>query len=253
MAYTGGKQKCYKHIINALNNPKFDNMIYIEPFVGYCHILRRVERKKKYYASDSNCYLITLLKHLQNDRPLKHPAISKTEYYKLKNNIDHPSPTNDNLKIAYAGFCYSYSGKWFAGYTAKYTERKNDKVVKRNYARERKRYYDMLSKNETFLQAKLSCYSYTKYSRVKNCIIYCDPPYNSTTGYKDAFDSCKFYDWVRNMSKNNYVFISEYTMPNDFTCIASDKKFSSMAGKGANSERIEKLFVHNTLVDKLKL
>ena len=35
MAYVGGKAKGAEHIIAMLNNRKYDNMAYIEPFVGY--------------------------------------------------------------------------------------------------------------------------------------------------------------------------------------------------------------------------
>ncbi|MBP02217.1 MAG: hypothetical protein CMM25_05370 [Rhodospirillaceae bacterium] len=46
MAYVGGKTKGAKHIIDILNDPKYDNLPYVEPFVGYGHILRRVVNKK---------------------------------------------------------------------------------------------------------------------------------------------------------------------------------------------------------------
>jgi site-specific DNA-adenine methylase len=61
MAYLGGKSKGYEHIIKYLNKERFNGMKYIEPFCGYCHILRRVENKKKYYAYDKNPLLIELL------------------------------------------------------------------------------------------------------------------------------------------------------------------------------------------------
>lgn len=49
-------------------------------------------------------------------------------------------------------------------------------------------------------------------------VIYCDPPYRGTAPYNgvEPFDFDKFDDWLRN-HKN--VFISEYSMPEDFVCI----------------------------------
>ena len=35
-------------------------MYYVEPFVGYAHVLRRVERKRSYAASDANPLLVSL-------------------------------------------------------------------------------------------------------------------------------------------------------------------------------------------------
>ena len=35
MAYVGGKSKGASHILEILNDPIYNNMDYIEPFVGY--------------------------------------------------------------------------------------------------------------------------------------------------------------------------------------------------------------------------
>jgi len=55
-----------------------------------------------------------------------------------------------------------------------------------------------------------------------NTVIYLDPPYRGTapTGYtcgSALFDYEKFYDWIRNAPFP--VYISEYDMPSDFTCV----------------------------------
>lgn len=38
-------------------------------------------------------------------------------------------------------------------------------------------------------------------------VIYCDPPYNNTYNYGLKFDSAKFWNWVRNMSKKHCAYI----------------------------------------------
>ena len=58
MSYVGGKANSAKHILAVLNHPMFDGMDYVEPFVGYAHVLRRVENKRTYAASDENSLLI---------------------------------------------------------------------------------------------------------------------------------------------------------------------------------------------------
>ena len=68
MSYLGGKAKGADHILEILNHEIFDGLHYYEPFVGYCHILRRVENKKSYHACDSNKLLIALLKGLQENK-----------------------------------------------------------------------------------------------------------------------------------------------------------------------------------------
>lgn len=73
----------------------------------------------------------------------------------------------------------------------------------------------------------------------------CDPPYKGTTLYKTgAFDHDKFWQWCRDMSKKNKVFISEYNAPIDFECIWQGEvktNFASKRGK-ATHKAVEKLF-----------
>lgn len=238
MAYLGGKSTASEHILKILNNPFFDNYKYIEPFCGYCHILRRVINKKSYTISDNNELLIVLLKHIQKTKN-KHPNITQKEYTYLKNNI-----SKNKLRASYAAFCYSYNGKYFGGYVNQYGDR--------NYPNERKRYYDLLHDNESFKEASINLNDYTKYKNVKNSLIYCDPPYHNTTEYHSSFDSNKFWDFIRDLSKDNYVFISEYTAPKDFICISKKYKHTSLSGKGSTRKRIEKVFVYNKLYNKIK-
>ena len=57
----------------------------------------------------------------------------------------------------------------------------------------------------------------------KNCVIYLDPPYQGTKQYTYAnvskMDYDYFWNWVRDISKNNFVFVSEQNAPEDFICI----------------------------------
>ncbi len=237
MAYLGGKATGSQHILKVLNHPVFNDMPYIEPFCGYCHVLRRIINKSSYTASDSNELLITLLQHIQ--KSTEHPSISAQEYKALAAN-----PSSDPLKAAYAAFTYSYNGKFFAGYVG-------DKT--RNYPAERKRYYNRLHDNPVFASSdiKVGPYSIYKPSNIHApSIIYCDPPYEDTEGYRNAFNSSEFWNWARKMTKaGNYVFVSEYKAPEDFVCIVQKTKRQSVAGRGATRKREEVLFVHESLLE----
>jgi DNA adenine methylase len=229
MAYVGGKAKCADHILTILNDSQYNNIDYIEPFVGYCHILRRVNNKKSYIASDNNKYLIALLQHIQKTENA-HYDITKEEYPILRANKDV-----DILKSAYAGFTYSFNGRFFEGYVNQYKDL--------NYPAQRKRYYDKLHSNLIFAATKLSCCDYTAYSNVKGALIYCDPPYQTAKKYYNGgFNSSAFWDWVREMSKHNTVYVSEYIAPDDFECVAEKEKYNSVGGKGCKVKRIERLF-----------
>jgi DNA adenine methylase len=233
MAYLGGKSKGFQHIISILNNPVFDNLDYLEPFVGYAHILKKVINKKSYCASDDNVLLITLLKYIQKNTI--YPHITLEEYHQLKKNTNK----DDQLRKAFAGFTYSYNGKFFGGYT--------NILHNRNYPNERKNYYKFLFDNETFKKTKITKKDYKKI-KPKNKLIYCDPPYENTTKYdgNNGFDNTEFWNVMRLWSVDNYVFISEYNAPKDFKIISTTQKKMSLSGKGASESRTENLYVHES-------
>ena len=56
---------------------------------------------------------------------------------------------------------------------------------------------------------------------------------------------------MREWSKNNTVFISEYNAPPDFKVISECPKFITISGKGSLKKKQEKLFTYNkkSLVD----
>jgi len=72
-----------------------------------------------------------------------------------------------------------------------------------------------------------------------NSVIYCDPPYKGATSYQCEINHEAFYKWC--LEQDCPVFISEYNMPDDFTCIAEFKHTTSMA-PNTNNKIIEKLF-----------
>ena len=88
--------------------------------------------------------------------------------------------------------------------------------------------------------------SYVDYREVEippGTVIYCDPPYIGTDGYKTGgFDHGAFYDWCR--SQSELVLISEYRMPEDrFEPVLSLEKTSLLSQKGTGKKMTENLYV----------
>ena len=79
-------------------------------------------------------------------------------------------------------------------------------------------------------------------SKLKNCLVYCDPPYESTTNYRDGFDHDVFWNFVRDISCYNLVYISEYNAPDDFESIWEGVVTTSLS-KSIRKKDIEKLFI----------
>lgn len=73
-----------------------------------------------------------------------------------------------------------------------------------------------------------------------NSVVYCDIPYRGTSGYKNSnFDYEKFYKWALN--QDNLVFVSEYSMPEEFHVVAEWEKTCALSSTN-NTKTVEKLF-----------
>ena len=82
MSYVGGKARGASHILAVLNHPRYDGYDYLEPFVGYAHVLHRVRNKRSYTASDANPLVAALLSGVQRGEAL--PPITRARYAQLK-------------------------------------------------------------------------------------------------------------------------------------------------------------------------
>ena len=90
----------------------------------------------------------------------------------------------------------------------------------------------------------LSNLSYEQVPIENESVIYCDPPYLKVIKKKrynnSDFNHNSFYDWAR---KQNNIFISEYTMPDDFEVVYQKEKTCRL-GLNNNTKTVEKLFVN---------
>ena len=83
----------------------------------------------------------------------------------------------------------------------------------------------------------------------KGALIYCDIPYNSTNcGKYQGFDHQRFYDWAE---QQDNIFISEYSMPENFIPYAQIEK-SVLSAQGGNDKKAnEILFTNERTFNKL--
>lgn len=186
------------------------------------------------YGFDINEYLIEFWKEIQNGwNPLEDVVMSKDFYNKVKENKDfYPKHI-----VALCGLCATYNAKWFGGYAGIV----HTKIgIYRNYYDEAVR--NVLKQKNNILNVIYDYKSYEDIS-VEGALIYCDPPYENTTKYKDDFDHDAYWKWVRKMSQNNIVICSEYNAPDDFECIWS-KELTTTLDKSSRSKAIEKLFTY---------
>lgn len=239
MSYVGGKARC-SFILDILNHPAFNDVPYVEPFVGYGHVLRRVVHKSSYTASDNHQLLMCLLRAIQEHAPLPQ-HISRERYAELRTSSDV------SVERAVAAFTYSFNGKCFAGYAPTY-RRRNGRVDDQVHSR--RNYYALLQHSEAFKNATLTCCDYASHTP-HGAIVYADPPYQGTQGYGAPFDHGRFWHTMRLWSKHNTVLVSEYAAPTDWVCIAQASKQASLAGGNKQTVRTERLFVHSSALDRV--
>ena len=111
---------------------------------------------------------------------------------------------------------------------------------------------NILKQKDKLIGAKLICDTYENIE-CKNSLLYCDPPYEGTTKYKniDNFDYEAYWNKVREWSKDNIVLCSEYNAPSDFICIY-EKTLTTTLDKNSRKKDTERLFIHKKLYEKIK-
>lgn len=234
--YMGSKARLSKDLIPIIHSiiEELDIKTYIEPFVGGANLIDKINCENR-IGVDYNKYLIAMWGKLQ-DGWLPPKYMTREEYNDIKDNKEK----HDEALVAIAGFCATYNAKWFGGY-AGIVNTKAGTV--RNYYDESIRNIQKQLPQVQDVKFKNMCY--TDIVGIKDTLVYCDPPYQSTTGYKDAIDYEEYWGWVRELSKDNVVLCSEYNAPDDFVCIYQ-KTLTTTLDKNSRKKDVEKLFIHKS-------
>lgn len=237
MMYMGNKNRIAKHILPIMLKER-EGRTWVEPFVGGGNMIDKVDGVR--IGADINPYLIETLKLIRDNVYSIPDMVTETMYTTLK--LYDWAGYTMSLK-GFVGFTMSFGGKWFGGYRR---DKAGTKGCKENEYTQTQRAKKSAIKQSKLLQGvELVCSSYDTLAIPDGSIIYCDPPYQGTTSYKDGFSHEEFWQWCRDKSKEGYkVFISEYSAPEDFECIW-EMDVSSNLSKTKNSKKAtEKLFVY---------
>lgn len=244
MRYQGSKNKLSKYIVPILQSIIDENKLnyYIEPFVGSASIIEKIKCENK-IGSDINPELISLLKYMRDDPLLSiAPEDCSFEHYKdVRENRKNITNKYSQEYTSLIGYAASYGGRYFdGGYGRHKAGSSNSRNVYKETVKNMREHAPFLS-GINFECVDYTCYNTTNY---KNCLFYCDSPYINTKKYPyQNFNQEQYYEWLRELSKNNFVIISEYTMPDDFECIWS-KEVSVLqkSDRVVGDKAIEKLW-----------
>ncbi len=193
------------------------------------------------YAFDNNKYLIALFDKVKFD-DLEYIHIDEDEYKKFKQDFLLGNNTYEDWYYGYVGFLFSY----YTVFMDSYARGKDNKGNPRNMGKER--YNNLLNQKESlkdtiFTVQNIFDINLDKLN--KNMLIYIDPPYKDTKQYnRQKFDTEKFWNLVREMSKRCIVVVSEYEAPNDFITIWEKDLLQNINRKALDRQKAtEKLFV----------
>ena len=233
MKYMGSKNRIAKHILPIMLKEMEDKgyTTWVEPFVGGGNMIDKVPDKYKRIGADLNEYVIAFWNALVYSDWVPPTSISEEEYKHIKQNKDsYPKEI-----VGFTGIAVTFGSTWFGTYA------RNSRGT--NYAMEGRKNLikqAMRLKGVEFIHSSYECSVFGG-----NSIVYCDPPYNGVSGYKDKFDSDKFFAWCREMkSKGNSVFVSEYSAPDDFELVwqGEVKKSLNNTSNTTTGNAVEKLF-----------
>ena len=239
MVYMGAKSKYAKYIVPILQNTieKYNVDTYIECFVGGANIIDKIICKNK-YGYDRSDTLIALLSSMRDNFDKVLTSGNRELWDKAKAYVkDGKKPDDMSLSDIgamefFASFC---NGGFPRGY-AKNTD-------KRDYYNEA--YRNAKEQAPNLKGIKFGCQNYWELSPIKGAVIYLDPPYQGTKIYGYAnqpkMDYDHFWNWVREISKDNYVFISEQNAPDDFE-IVWEQEVKRTTNKENNFKATERLF-----------
>jgi DNA adenine methylase len=230
MKYMGSKNRIAKHLLPIMlaECEKHGITKWVEPFVGGANMIDKVPDTFERVGYDLNDHAIHALIDIRDNAESLPDAVSEEEYKNYKGLPPQSVTSWVRIACAYGGI---FESKLAA-----------DRTGLRNYASEAKR--NAIKQSPKIQNVQFICDSYENLN-FTNALIYCDPPYQGTSGYKTgAFDHDKFFEWCRQQAKKNIVFVSEYNAPDDFECVWQGEIKTNFASqrKAATHNAVEKLF-----------
>jgi len=251
MRYQGGKIKLgpaiidaiYKHMKEVVKD--CEALPFYDIFCGTLGVtIPATKVWKQVIASDAHKDLMMMWRGVKSGDFVPPKMVTKEEWTELKK-----ATTNSALR-GFVGFGCAFNGIWFATFANTPDKKTGENRVPRQSAN------SVIRVKPDLQKMTLKTADYRDYADVKNSIVYMDPPYHyknkrkigSTSKMFREFDADDFWKFAREMSKNNYVFVSnvKQNIPDDFKCIWQKEILRTMGlhKKTKRTVKTECLVVH---------
>lgn len=235
MRYLGNKTRLSKEIAPFLTRHLNGENWYIEPFAGAFGMISNIDYPNR-IAYDKDKYIIALMKAVR-DGWTPDTDYDEGNYKMMQQSLKISDMDEVAHVVGFLGYGCSFGGKWFGGFA-----RGGESGGKeRNHVAESSR--NLVKMRPKLQGIKMQVSDYKEAKMGEGNVIYCDPPYSTGTQYKSAFNSEEFWEWVREQSTKNYVYVSEYNAPEDFVSVWSKEHKSGIDHAATvHKPTIEKLF-----------
>ena len=240
MVYMGSKNKYAGHIVPILQQAIIEHNVntYIECFCGGCNIIDKIQCENKYAYDRSDTLIALLAQAAENwDGVLKDGT---RELWDKGKAYVKEGVMPEDMTLAEIGAMEFFASFSNGGFPRGYAKNADG----RNYFNEA--YLNMEKQAPSLKGIHFNCQNYWDLDpSTEGAVIYLDPPYENTKPYGYAnqpkMDYTHYWNWVRELSRKNYVFCSEQSAPEDFEVLwTQDVKRTN--GTTNNFKAVEKLF-----------
>lgn len=241
MRYLGGKTRSAKAIMAAILGDARPHalMTFTEPFMGGGSVMVEAARSGAFYtqhASDADPLVVCYWQAIASG--WVPPTVVTEEDYRDLRRGGYVTPLT-----AHAAYNCSFGGKRWGGY-ARGTKADG---TPRNFADESSRRDSAVAPIISRVKFTIQDYATALEAVTASSVLYCDPPYQGTTGYKTgAFDHETFWRLMTECANRGaFVYVSEYAAPAHVsaTMIWSRSQAKSVSGgTGTRPVAIDKLF-----------
>lgn len=248
MQYQGGKHLIAKRIAKILEAVRMPGQPFVDLMCGGLNVTAAMGAHGPRCANDGNKALIRLYQAWRDEGWRPPEEIPESLYRELKS-VQDP---NDPL-TAFAGTACAYGGMWFSTYARGWWKGSVGKHVPKGTPGSYPE--DFVDRGTRGLEKKMALcqdveftsYDFSSYPVKPGDLVYADPPYKGTSGYryfKGRFDYDLFLrktrEWV---DLGADVWVSEYDSQDpSWELVAEFKKKRTMGGRGKPQTRVDRLF-----------
>ena len=245
MQYLGGKSDVGKRIAEVCATRRTPGSLFVDMFCGSLNVVRHIADKvplaggglvdSPRLAVDACGPLVVMWRAaLSGWVPPK--VVTKEDYARIKATQDPHDPMT-----ALVLFGCSFGGKWCGGYAKDRPKQRYAECASNGVVKKARDCAGLALEHNTFGNKHPGCWP-------PGTVLYCDPPYAATTGYKaiEPFNSGAFWSWAeRHAQVGVHVFVSEGRTCEPVGWELGSEQSASQGGRltpGRKEPRVDRLF-----------